>query len=170
MATSTTNLSLTKPAVNDPTDEDLWGGQLNDNMDTLDSEAVTKTVNLDFDDNVLSKADVKDLSEDTNDLGSVDVALVIDYEDGHYQFVILTDNIPSVTINNFPVSGKVGFISVEFIQDATGSRTLTLSSAYRTVQGTGITLSTAANAVDIVRFETRDAGTTINAFINQGLS
>ena len=37
MPTLTTNFSLNKPVVNSATDEDLWGGYLNDNMDTIDS-------------------------------------------------------------------------------------------------------------------------------------
>lgn len=36
MPTTTTNFSLLKPLVNDTTDEDLWGGYLNTNFDTLD--------------------------------------------------------------------------------------------------------------------------------------
>lgn len=36
MATNTTNYDLIKPAVNDPADQDLWGGYLNENFDTLD--------------------------------------------------------------------------------------------------------------------------------------
>jgi microcystin-dependent protein len=38
MATTTTNYGLTKPAVNDPVDQNLWGAQLNTNMDTIDTE------------------------------------------------------------------------------------------------------------------------------------
>lgn len=37
MPSTTTNFSLNKPLVNSATDEDLWGGYLNDNMDTIDS-------------------------------------------------------------------------------------------------------------------------------------
>ena len=37
MATNTTNYNLIKPGVNDPTDQDLWGGQLNTNFDILDT-------------------------------------------------------------------------------------------------------------------------------------
>ncbi len=37
-STSTTNYSLTKPAVNDPADEDLWGTELNSNFDTIDTK------------------------------------------------------------------------------------------------------------------------------------
>jgi microcystin-dependent protein len=36
MATFTTYYNLTKPAVNSPVDEDLWGDELNDNMDIID--------------------------------------------------------------------------------------------------------------------------------------
>ncbi len=42
MPTTTTNFSLKKPLVNDAIDEDLWGAQLNTNMDTID-ERLTPT-------------------------------------------------------------------------------------------------------------------------------
>ena len=37
MSTLTPNFSLIKPGVNDPTDQDLWGGYLNDDLDTIDT-------------------------------------------------------------------------------------------------------------------------------------
>ena len=37
MSTLTTHYSLIKPAVNSATDQDLWGGYLNDDMDSIDS-------------------------------------------------------------------------------------------------------------------------------------
>jgi len=36
MPNTTTNFSFNKPLVNDAVDEDLWGGQLNDNWDSID--------------------------------------------------------------------------------------------------------------------------------------
>lgn len=36
-ATSTTHYSLTKPAVNDPVDQDLWGAEINSSLDTIDA-------------------------------------------------------------------------------------------------------------------------------------
>lgn len=41
MASNTSNFSFILPAVNDPTDEDLWGGYLNTNWTNLDSYLLT---------------------------------------------------------------------------------------------------------------------------------
>lgn len=38
MATFTVNYNLNKPGINDPTDQDLWGGYLNDDLDIIDSQ------------------------------------------------------------------------------------------------------------------------------------
>jgi len=46
--------------------------------------------------------------------------------------------------------GQSGFFV--FIQDGTGSRTLSLSSEYKTAGGAGITLSTTAGAIDVVPY------------------
>lgn len=161
MATTTTNLSLTKPAVNDPVDQDKWGDQLNANMDTLDSEAVTKTVALDFADFELSRPKLKDYSETAYNAGNVSGAVALDYTNGNYQYATATGNITSLTISNWPASGSLGSFTLELSQDGTGSRTLTLSSAYKTEGGAGITLTTTASATDILTFLTRDAGSTI---------
>lgn len=41
MPTSTTNFGLSKPLVNDATDQDLWGGYLNTDLDSLDTLLLT---------------------------------------------------------------------------------------------------------------------------------
>lgn len=43
MPTTTTNYGFDKPLVNDPTDEDVWGGETNDNWDSLDTLLKTAT-------------------------------------------------------------------------------------------------------------------------------
>lgn len=43
MSTLTPNLSLIKPSVADPTDEDLWGGYLNDDLDIIDAALLLTT-------------------------------------------------------------------------------------------------------------------------------
>lgn len=168
MVTTTTNLSLNKPAVNSAVDEDLWGGQWNDNADTLDSEAATATLNKDFGDFQVSRANVKDLSEVAHDLGNVSGALAIDYTNGHYQYGTVTGNITSVTINNLPASGRIGFLTLELTQNGTGGYTVDLAtgSTYRQPGGGSINYTTTASAVSKLRFETRDAGTTIDVTIN----
>ena len=43
MSTLTTHYSLIKPGVGDPTDEDLWGGELNTDLDSIDTLLWTAT-------------------------------------------------------------------------------------------------------------------------------
>ena len=82
---------------------------------------------------------------DTSNSGSV----TLDF-DANQNFVItLTGN---VTLAN-PTTEKVGQSGfIAFIQDGTGSRTLTLGTDYESAGGSGITLSTAASATDIVPY------------------
>ena len=88
---------------------------------------------------------------DTSNTGSV----TIDFS-AHQNFVLtLTGN---VTLAN-PSTESVGQAGVfVFIQDGTGSRTLSLGTDYETVGGAGITLSTAANAVDVVPYFVKASG------------
>jgi uncharacterized membrane protein len=51
--------------------------------------------------------------------------------------------------------GQSGIIVL--IQDATGSRTLSLGTDYETAGGAGLTISTAANAVDIIPYFVKSA-------------
>ena len=68
-----------------------------------------------------------------------------------YQNFILTLT-GAVTLAN-PTTGRVGQSGfIVFIQDATGSRVLSLGSNFETVNGNGITLSTTANTTDMVPY------------------
>ena len=82
---------------------------------------------------------------DTSNSGSV----TLDF-DANQNFVLtLTGN---VTLDN-PTTEKVGQSGfIVCIQDGTGSRTLTLGTDYESVGGSGITLSTAASATDVVPY------------------
>ncbi len=88
---------------------------------------------------------------DTSNTGSV----TIDFS-AHQNFVLtLTGN---VTLAN-PSTESVGQAGVfVFIQDGTGSRTLSLGTDYESPAGGGITLSTAANAVDVVPYFVKASG------------
>lgn len=159
-------LGFTYPTPLDPATADVWGSTLNTLLLAIDSEFGTRTVAQNYADFGLTRAEVKDLSEDANNLGNISGAVVIDYEDGHYQYGTLTGNITSITINNWPASGKAGWMTLELAQDGTGGRTLALGGAYKTPSGAGITLSTGANDVDTLHLFTRDSGSNIKIIAN----
>ena len=91
-----------------------------------------------------------DTSTDTSNTG--DVAL----DFSQYQNFILTFT-GNVTLTNptTEVIGQSGFIIC--IQDGTGSRTLSLGTDYETAGAAGITLSTDANAVDMIPYVVQSA-------------
>ena len=82
---------------------------------------------------------------DTSNTGSV----TLDF-DTYQNFVLtLTGN---VTLAN-PTTEAVGQVgSIVLIQDSTGNRTLSLGTDYESVGGSGITLSTAASATDMIPY------------------
>ena len=88
---------------------------------------------------------------DTSNTGSV----TIDFS-AHQNFVLTLTG--SVTLAN-PSTEAVGQAGVfVFIQDGTGSRTLSLGTDYESPASGGITLSTAANAVDVVPYFVKASG------------
>ena len=89
---------------------------------------------------VLAKTDT-----DTSNTGNV----TLDFTANQNFVLTLTGN---VTLDN-PSTEQVGQAGViVFIQDGTGSRTVTLGTDYETAAGAGLTLSSAASAVDIVPY------------------
>ena len=171
MPNFTANYGFNLPLFDSPIDENLWGDpQLNGNWTTIDGILNVRTQPYDFGGFKLDDAEIVDAAETVKDLGNISGAVVVDYVDGHVQHGILTGNISSLTINNFPASGKGGYMTVLLSQDGTGSRTLTLSAAYKTAGGGGISLSTGINALDRLTFTTQDAGTTILSTIEQDFS
>jgi len=88
---------------------------------------------------------------DTTNSGSV----TLDFGANQNFVLTLTGN---VTLANPTTeqTGQSGFII--FIQDGTGSRTVSLGSDYETAGGAGLTLSTAASSVDIVPYVVQSSG------------
>jgi len=81
--------------------------------------------------------------------------VTIDFSANQNFVLTLTGN---VTLAN-PSTESVGQAGVfVFIQDGTGGRTLSLGTDYETPGGAGITLSTAANAIDVVPYFVKAAG------------
>ena len=88
---------------------------------------------------------------DTSNTGSI----TIDFS-AHQNFVLTLTG--SITLAN-PSTEVVGQAGVfVFIQDGTGSRTLSLGTDYESPASGGITLSTAANAVDVVPYFVKASG------------
>ena len=88
---------------------------------------------------------------DTSNSGSV----TLDYSTNQNFVLTLTGNV-TLANPSTEVVGQSGFIVC--IQDGTGSRTLSLGTDYETAGGSGITLSTAASATDIIPYVVAASG------------
>lgn len=100
---------------------------------------------------------------DTSNTGSV----TLDFAANQNFILTLTGNL---TLAN-PTTEQVGQAGViTFIQDGTGSRTLTLGTQYKTRGGSGITLSTAANTVDVVPYFVQSSGNILLGAVQKAFS
>ena len=66
-------------------------------------------------------------------------------------FDVVADQDFTLDFASNVVAGQSGFISIT--QDATGSRVMTLDAGYVTASGAGITLTTTADAVDVLEYK-----------------
>ena len=82
---------------------------------------------------------------DTSNSGSV----TLDFSADQNFVLTLTGNVTLATPSTEAV-GQSGFIA--FIQDGTGSRTITLGTDYETAAGAGLTLTSTASATDLVPY------------------
>jgi hypothetical protein len=119
---------------------------------------------LDCADQVLSQPEIKDYAETRTAPSSSSGAITLDLQNGNVFQTTLTENITSLTIDNPPASGKAGSFTWIVKQDGTGSRTIAWPAAVKWAGGSAPTLSTAADAVDVLTFLTTDAGTTWYGF------
>ena len=110
------------------------------------SEAAAEKMSLSSGGNLtVSGTAVANTDTDTSNTGTVD----LDFGTKQNFVLTLTGNITSLTASNEQV-GQSGFIV--FIQDGTGSRTVSLHGDYETAGGAGITLTATASATDIVPY------------------
>ena len=98
-----------------------------------------------------SKAVVGSTDTDTSNTGSV----TLDFNTNQNFVLTFTGNVTLANPSTESV-GQTGVITC--IQDGTGSRTLSLGTDYETVGGAGITLSTAASAVDVIPYVVKASG------------
>tara|TARA_R110000803_G_scaffold69820_5_gene132305 strand:+ start:341 stop:1513 length:1173 start_codon:yes stop_codon:yes gene_type:complete len=88
---------------------------------------------------------------DTSNTGNV----TLDFSANQNFVLTLTGNTTLVNPSTESV-GQSGIITL--IQDGTGSRTLSLGTDYETAAGAGLTISTAANAVDVIPYFVKASG------------
>lgn len=162
MATTTTNLSLQKPETG-ATDFNKWGGQINGDLDTIDSEFGTRTIAVNYADNTLSRPEIKDYAETVSAHGSSGTTETLDMTAGNVHTITL-DNNCTLTFSNPSATGKACSFTLIVTQDGTGSRTITWPASVDWAGASAPTLSTGANDVDIFSFLTTDAGTTWYGF------
>lgn len=136
MPTTTTNYSLYKPLVNDATDEDQWGGYLNDNMDTLDLELAKYRI----------------VTAVTSSANATTLNLALGYNFSH----TFTENT-TFTFSNPLATGKNCGFKLFLLNDGTG-RTPTWPASVKWPNGTAPTLTTASER-NVLVFETIDGGT-----------
>ena len=130
---------------------------LDDSADSLlvgsgSTVGTTPAITIDQNQTVtFSKSAVGATLTDTSNSGNV----TLDFQASQNFVLTLTGN---VTLDN-PSTEAVGQSGIMvFIQDGTGSRTLSLGTDYETAGGAGITLSTAASAVDVVPYFVKASG------------
>ena len=121
-------------------------------------------------DQTISATILKDYAE-TDVTVTSGATLTIDLSAGNTGSVTLAHSVTDVDFTNVPAAGLSTFTLI-VTQDGTGSRTMatnavtvnTSSATVKTAGGSGLTLSTAAAAIDIVTFMFLDAGTTVFVF------
>jgi len=91
------------------------------------------------------------------DAGNSGATITLDWNEGEIQRVTLTDS-PTISFANKPPAGT---LRLEVVQDGTGSRTVTWPAAVEWAGGSAPTLTTAANALDVIDLYTPDGGTTV---------
>ena len=125
--------------------------------DIADSSIVTAKLA----DNAITTAKITDANVTAAKLASVNFAgntltdtsntgnVTLDFATNQNFVLTLTGNVTLANPTTEAV-GQSGFIV--FIQDSTGSRTVSLGTDYETVGGSGLTLSTAASTTDVVPY------------------
>lgn len=124
----------------------------------------TLTGGLNFADQLLTRPVLKDYAEEVVAHGNTGSTETIDLEGGNVHTATLDANC-TFTFSNPTASGDACSFTLILKQDATGSRAVTWPASVDWAGGVAPTLSTAANAVDILGFTTVDGGVTWYGFV-----
>lgn len=112
---------------------------------TWAADSTTDSTKLPLAGGTLTGAVMTSTDTDTSNTGSV----TLDFSSNQNFVLTLTGNVTLANPSTEAV-GQSGFIA--FIQDGTGSRTVSLGTDYETAAGAGLTLSSTASTTDIVPY------------------
>lgn len=114
--------------------------------------------NVFFSNTIVDSPTMKGYKEFAN-TASITGATTLDLSTTNIYNATLTGNT-TLTFSNPPASGTLYSLMIIAKQDATGSRIITWPASVKWPNASAPTLSTAANAVDVLNFFTVDGGTT----------
>jgi hypothetical protein len=132
---------------------------------TLESTTAKLNATNDFNGNLLQEADFKATTEFVNPSSNVEASQNISFLNGHYQIIQAGADI-TLTLADWPASGKLGRIRLQLASDGVGSRTITWAAAaggeFKAPAGDAGTLTlTSQTNPTIVDFWTINGGTTV---------
>lgn len=112
---------------------------------TWAADSTTDSTKLPLAGGTLTGAVMTSTDTDTSNTGSI----TLDFSSNQNFVLTLTGNVTLANPSTEAV-GQSGFIA--FIQDGTGSRTVSLGTDYETAAGAGLTLSSTASTTDLVPY------------------
>jgi hypothetical protein len=134
-------------------------------VDAVGTDQLQDGIPINMQDQLLTRPELKDFSE-TSTTPAVDAGtLSLDLETGNVFDVLLTADVTSLNLLNAPASGRAGAATLIVRQDATGGRTVAWPGSVKWPGGAPPAASSAANAMDVYAFITRDGGVTWFGFL-----
>jgi hypothetical protein len=117
---------------------------------------------LDMAGNIFKNAKIGRFSELPGSASISSGVLTLDFTNGNFFAVTLTENVTSVSLTNLPVTTGYTFMAIEFTQDGIGGKTVTgWPAGTKWPNGNVPTITNLAGAVDVVSGYINSAGTVL---------
>ena len=85
-------------------------------------------------------------------------SMALDFDAGSHQKITLTGNQTGITYSNGPAANESKTVTIDLVQDGSGSRTMSWPAALKWAGNVECTLSTGANDIDRVAIEAVNDG------------
>ena len=134
-------------------------------IESLQNNSVQTNQASNFNDNVISRAVLKDTAETVYGHGTTGGVITLNHENGHYQTITSNASI-TLAFSNFPATATVGRIILD-ITYASTAHTITIPSAVKVADnvsggdGSSNTITAPNTGRYLYEFLTPDAGTTV---------